>query len=86
MAEEKDDKKKKKEVDPLLIEIQEDMKRERWENFFKKYGSFLAVIAIILLAIFGGNEFYQHQKLQRQKASGEILYSIVGGESIENPI
>lgn len=57
----------------LLIEVQEQLERERMLQFFKRYSGFLSYVAIAILLVFGGHEVWKHFDLQNRQQAGSAL-------------
>ncbi len=53
--------------DSLLREVDEELRRERFEKLWERYGMYVVGAAVLLVAIVGGQQFWQ----QRQKSLAE---------------
>jgi hypothetical protein len=51
-------------VSDAFEEVEEDLRRERYSNFFKKYGLWLLGGLVLILAAVGGYEWYQSHSLK----------------------
>ncbi|HKU63855.1 MAG TPA: tetratricopeptide repeat protein, partial [Rhizomicrobium sp.] len=66
----------------IFREVEEDVRRERLEKFWKAYGSYAIAALVLLFAGIGGWQFWQRHELQeRQKFSDSFL----AAQRISNP-
>ncbi len=66
----------------IFREVEEDVRRERLEKFWKSYGNYVIAALVLLFAGIGGWQFWQRHELQeRQKFSDSFL----AAQRITNP-
>ncbi|HEX3756688.1 MAG TPA: tetratricopeptide repeat protein [Rhizomicrobium sp.] len=66
----------------IFREVEEDVRRERLEKFWKAYGDYVIAAGILLLAAIGGFELWQHHQAdQRAKAAT----ALIAAQRISNP-
>ena len=66
----------------IFREVEEDVRRERFQKLWKAYGSFAIVALVLLFAGIGGWQFWQRHELQeRQKFSDSFL----AAQRVTNP-
>ena len=54
----------------IFREVEEDVRRERLEKFWKAYGSWVMAFAVLVLVAVGGYQFWQrHETAERMKTS-----------------
>jgi hypothetical protein len=74
-----------KERDPLsdiFREVEEDVRRERFEKLWKAYGSYAIAALVLLFAGIGGWQFWQrHELAEHQKVSD----AFIAAQRISNP-
>jgi hypothetical protein len=69
-------------VSDIFREVEEDVRRERFEKLWKAYGSYAIAALMLLFAGIGGWQFWQRHELQeRQKFSDSFL----AAQRISNP-
>jgi hypothetical protein len=69
-------------VSDIFREVEEDVRRERFEKLWKAYGSYAIAALVLLFAGIGGWQFWQRHELQeRQKFSDSFL----AAQRISNP-
>jgi hypothetical protein len=69
-------------VSDIFREVEEDVRRERFEKLWKAYGIYAIVALVLLFAGIGGWQFWQRHELQeRQKFSDSFL----AAQRITNP-
>jgi hypothetical protein len=57
-------------VSDIFREVEEDVRRERLEKFWKSYGNWVIALVVLVLIGVGGYEFWQrHQTAERMKTS-----------------
>lgn len=62
--------------DPFFREVDENVRREQLENFGKKYGVWIGLALILLLAAIGGWLYWQSQQSAEQARQTEALSKI----------
>lgn len=71
--------------DPFFREVDEELRRERLEEFGKRYGLWLVLAVVGALAIFAAVLWWRHHQQERIDAAGEqftgILYEIGQGKT-----
>lgn len=67
----------KNNTDPLLLEIQEEINRERMIKFANKYGVAVVVAAILLFVGVGLYQFWNQYQSRQAQATGDQIYSIL---------
>jgi hypothetical protein len=70
----------------FLREVDENLRRDRMQDFAKKYGILLIVAAVLLLAAVGGWLYWQNRQQEQAAAQSEELMSIyndIGAGNIE---
>jgi hypothetical protein len=60
----------------FLREVDENLRRDRMENFAKTYGKWLIAAVVLFLAAVGGYLFWQNQQQEKAAAQTEELTSI----------
>jgi len=69
-------------VSDIFREVEEDVRRERFEKLWKAYGKYAIVLLVLLFAGIGGWQFWQRHELeQRQKVSD----ALIAAQRISNP-
>jgi hypothetical protein len=69
-------------VSDIFREVEEDVRRERFQKLWKAYGSFAIAALVLLFAGIGGWQYWQrHELQQRQKFSDSFL----AAQRITNP-
>jgi hypothetical protein len=69
-------------VSDIFREVEEDVRRERFEKLWRAYGSYAIAALVLLFAGIGGWQFWQRHELQeRQKFSDSFL----AAQRISNP-
>lgn len=69
-------------VSDIFREVEEDVRRERFQKLWKAYGSFAIAALVLLFAGIGGWQYWQRHELQeRQKFSDSFL----AAQRITNP-
>jgi hypothetical protein len=69
-------------VSDIFREVEEDVRRERFEKLWKAYGSYAIAALVLLFAGIGGWQYWQHHDLQeREKFSDSFL----AAQRISNP-
>lgn len=58
----------------ILDEIKEDIQHERMANLWKKYGSYIIIIALAIVLGTAGRVWWNHRTATAQKALGEQYY------------
>jgi len=60
-------------VSDIFQEVEEDVRRERYEQLWKKYGNHMMAVAALLVLAVAGYQFWQNYDLsQRQKVSDQF--------------
>jgi hypothetical protein len=54
----------------IFDEVNEDLRRARFEQFWKKYWPVMATAAAIVVAVVGGWRFYEYRQAQQSAAAG----------------
>jgi len=57
--------------DPLLREVEEDLRRERYEKLWKKYGGFLIGAAVLVVLVVAGYKGWQAYDQNAREEAGE---------------
>jgi hypothetical protein len=69
-------------VSDIFREVEEDVRRERFEKLWKAYGVYAIVLLVLLFAGIGGWQFWErHQLAERQKVSD----AFIAAQRISNP-
>jgi hypothetical protein len=69
-------------VSDIFREVEEDVRRERFEKLWKAYGSYAIVLLALLFAAIGGWQVWQrHELAERQKVSD----AFIAAQRITNP-
>src|SRR5215213_7371984 len=63
--------------DLLFSEIDEELRREKAQAFWKRYGLYIAGAAFLVLAVFGGWRAYQNIQLRQAASDGDRLFVLV---------
>jgi hypothetical protein len=68
--------------DPLLREIEEDLRRERYSRLWQRYGKY-AVAAVVLLfaAVIAVQLWQRHQRQRAEAASGQFIAAMMQRET-----
>jgi hypothetical protein len=56
--------------DPLLREVQEELRREQWTKLWNKYGNYAIAAAGLIVVLVGGYKFWEARALARAEAAG----------------
>ena len=54
----------------IFDEVEEDLRRARFEAFWKKYWPVMATMAAVVVAVVGGWRFYEYRQAQQSAAAG----------------
>jgi hypothetical protein len=69
-------------VSDIFQEVEEDVRRERYEEIWKKYGNYIIALASVIVLAVGGWQLWQRYELnQRQQASDKYEAAIAVGRS-----
>jgi hypothetical protein len=61
-------------VSDIFREVEEDVRRERFENFWKRYGTYVIVFIVLVFAGIGGWQLWSRHDLQvRQQAADQLI-------------
>ena len=60
----------------FLREVDENLRRDRMQNFFKAYGKWVALAVVLFLGAVGGWMYWQEQRKQQAAEQSEQLHSI----------
>ena len=60
----------------FLREVDENLRRDQLEDFFKRYGSWLVVAVVVFLAASGGFIWWKQHEIQRSAEEVEALAAI----------
>lgn len=71
--------------DPILAELQEDLRREQLQVMTKKYGGIALMLAILVVLGTAGYTFYEHQHEAELRKVTEALYDGLGPDSKSHP-
>jgi hypothetical protein len=64
-------------VSDIFQEVEEDVRKERLEKWWKKYGDFvIAGVSVIVIAVAGWKLWQHYQEQQRLKASSEYMSAL----------
>jgi len=66
----------------IFREVEEDVRRERLEKFWKRYGYYVIALVVLLLAGVAGWQFWERQKAQERLALSEAF---VAAQRISDP-
>lgn len=69
-----------KNEEDLLIEVKENMDRERTALFFKKYGAFLGYCAVGIVVFFGGYEGWKTYDTNARQGLGDKFLAAVSSD------
>jgi len=64
--------------DTFLREVDENLRRDQLQSFFKTYGAWLAVALILFLAAVGGWIYWEQHQKQQSAAQSEELHAVFG--------
>lgn len=65
------------EEDSIIREVEEDLRRERYERLWKKYGPFvIGTVAVVLVSMLGWQQWQAYQERQRAKEAETFLAAI----------
>ena len=67
-------------IDPLLAEIEAAIKQEKLNKFFAKYGTYFAIIAIVLILGLGGFKIYESQTNASNQKAGNLMFEALGSQ------
>ncbi len=56
--------------DPLLREVEEELRREQWEKLWNKYGTYVLAAAALIVVLVGGYKLWEARTLARAEAAG----------------
>ncbi len=59
--------------DAFFREVDEGLRRERFETLFRRYGRLLILVVLLGLAAFGGYLWWQHHRADQAGIDGEVL-------------
>jgi len=62
--------------DTFLREVDENLRRDQFQDFFKKNGKWVALLVVLFLAAVGGWIFWREQQNQKAAEQSEQLHSI----------
>ena len=63
--------------DTFLREVDENLRRDQFQDFFKKNGKWIAAAVVLLLAAAGGWIFWQEQRNRKAAAQSEELHAVL---------
>jgi hypothetical protein len=64
-------------VSDIFQEVEEDVRKERLEKWWKKYGDYvIAGVSVVVIGVAGWKLYQHYQEQQRQKASSEYLSAV----------
>ena len=70
----------------IFQEVEEDVRRERAEKFFKAYGHYIIALLVIAFLAIGGYEIWQaRQASARAEASGRSAHAPVAAAPLPRP-
>jgi len=73
-------------VSDIFQEVEEDVRRERYEQLWKKYGNYiLAAAGVLVLAVAGYQAWQNYDLSQRQKVSDQFRAAAQGAETGNAP-
>ncbi|MEQ1718791.1 MAG: tetratricopeptide repeat protein, partial [Hyphomicrobium sp.] len=59
-----------KETDDIFREVEEEIRKERFEKLWAEYGTYIAAVALAIVVLVGGWKFYEHRQAQRAEEAG----------------
>jgi len=59
--------------DTFFREVDENLRRDRMETFFTRFGKWIALAILLLLAAVAGWLYWQHRQTQAREAQSEVL-------------
>ncbi|PIR32182.1 MAG: hypothetical protein COV36_04810 [Alphaproteobacteria bacterium CG11_big_fil_rev_8_21_14_0_20_44_7] len=74
------------ENDPLLTEIQEEVKRDRAKLLFERYGGALIIAGIAFILLLAGYKAWEHFRVEKQKAAGTVMVEVLSDENSSDNI
>ena len=63
--------------DTFLREVDENLRRDQFQDFFKKNGKWIAAAVVLLLAAAGGWIYWQEQRNRDAAAQSEELHAVL---------
>lgn len=54
----------------VFREVEEDLRKEQLKSFAKRFGPYIAVVVLLVIAVVGGYSFYQSQQLETRQDAG----------------
>jgi hypothetical protein len=63
--------------DTFIKEVEENLRRDRMQDFFKSYGKWVALAVVLFLAAVGGWIYWQEQRKREASEQSEQLHSLL---------
>ena len=63
--------------DTFIKEVEENLRRDRMQDFFKTYGKWVALGVVLFLAAVGGWIYWQEQRKREASEQSEQLHSLL---------
>ena len=63
--------------DLIFNEVDEELRRDRAAAFWKRYGTVIAVAAVLLVAVFAGWRSYQKWQETQRASAGDRLFAVI---------